>query len=75
LNEEVGELNAAFLAMKKIKNMSNSSISHNPELHFLEEASDALICIFDVVYKAGFVDDDIQNMIAKKTKKWEAKLG
>lgn len=73
LGEETGELSAAVLMHlgKKGTRMSKSEITEN----VLEEACDCLLMILSILNKAGFNEKEINEMINKKLKKWEDRLG
>ncbi len=68
LSEELGEFWAALLCETASPNASASS-----EPNVLEEGTDVLICVLDVLYRAGYDDVDIQHMVDTKTEKWAAK--
>jgi hypothetical protein len=69
LGEEVGELNAAHINKLGLANKSASSDSNT-----LEEVVDVIICAADYAFKDGASMKDLNQMIAKKLLKWEAKI-
>lgn len=69
LIEEVGELSAAYLAEIQAPNRSSSA-----EANTLEEGTDVLVNILDVLYSLGHTDASINNMINLKTRKWARKI-
>lgn len=72
LQEEVGELSAAFLKYKKISNSSASS--NGSREHLLEELCDVLNVTLDLVNAFEFDDEESKIMFDKKLLKWEKKV-
>lgn len=67
--EEFGELSAAFLNSNEYPNKSKSSLPN-----VLEEGVDTIMCLFDLLYKSGYSDENISNILEVKLNKWENKL-
>ena len=69
LMEEAGELAAAFLATHNTKNKSASADSN-----VLEEGVDVIMCALDVLFKHGYTQHSIQEMLNQKCDKWDRKM-
>lgn len=72
LQEEVGELSAAFLKYRKISNSSASS--NGSKEHILEELCDVLNITIDLINAFEFEDEETKIMFDKKLYKWENKV-
>lgn len=65
--EEVGELARAVLSR-----YSSSAMMHRfgDNKMILEEAVDVLMCVYSIAYKMALSDDEIEEMVNEKMKKW-----
>jgi NTP pyrophosphatase (non-canonical NTP hydrolase) len=73
LAEEHGELAAAVLMHlgQKGTRMSKNEVREN----VLEEGCDCLLMVLSILNKAGFKENEINEMTKKKLKKWKDRLG
>lgn len=65
--EEVGELAKCVLPYDNAAGTTHRFIGKNK---ILEEVSDTLLTVLSIAYDLGFSDDDVEQMINHKTKKW-----
>lgn len=66
--EEVGELSKWLLAYQGAFATTHRGVVARKKI--LEEIADSYICILSVAHEMGFSDDDLQEMILEKLKKW-----
>lgn len=73
LAEEHGELAAALLMSmgQKGTTMSKEEVREN----VLEEACDVVLMALSIMKKAKFTEKEIDEMLIRKLKKWERRLG
>lgn len=65
--EEVGELARAALPMEGAHGTNHRFVGPKG---VLEEAADTIICALSIVYDLGFTDEDLEEMLEQKAKKW-----
>jgi hypothetical protein len=71
-NEELGEAAAELLALSKSKNASASAAGNIEGM--LEELTDVLSCVIDMLLTQGVTEDKLNSMLLLKLKKWGSKL-
>ena len=71
-NEELGEAAAELLALSKSKNASASAAGNIEGM--LEELTDVLSCVIDMLLTQGVTEEKLNSMLLLKLKKWGLKL-
>jgi NTP pyrophosphatase (non-canonical NTP hydrolase) len=72
LSEEIGEIAVAILQSRNLKGTTKtkSEIKEN----ILEEICDSIIILLSLASYHKFTENQINEMVAKKLKKWESRL-
>jgi hypothetical protein len=71
LTEELGEWSAAYLEQDGFKIQKVPKTPEELNDHVLEEGIDTLIMVYDILFKQGFTEEEIEEKLHSKLDAWE----